>query len=202
MGDFDGKSSPTQMDFSSAAFWIRMYNLPLACMGNEAGRRLGSSVGRVEEVDTNEEGIGWREYLQVRVEISVHRPIVARGRMLRLKDKLLWIDFQYEKLPWFCFRCGMINHGGRRCTKIETRRVSGVDFKPQYGPWLRAGSIRRGSERESHCQGGENDAMEGKGNSITGDCWTEVQRQRSFGEQVGGKGFQSEKGDIPKILFK
>ena len=44
--DFDGRTSPTDLTFKHAAFWIRMVGLPLACMGRETGRMLGTSVGR------------------------------------------------------------------------------------------------------------------------------------------------------------
>jgi hypothetical protein len=35
--DFDGLSLPSEMDFTRAVFWVRMRNLPLACMGKEVG---------------------------------------------------------------------------------------------------------------------------------------------------------------------
>lgn len=31
--EFDGLTPPTQMGFERAAFWVRMFNLPLASMG-------------------------------------------------------------------------------------------------------------------------------------------------------------------------
>lgn len=45
MEDFDGLIPPTQMAFDKVAFWVRMYNLPLACMGTEIGVKLGSTAG-------------------------------------------------------------------------------------------------------------------------------------------------------------
>jgi hypothetical protein len=35
-----------------------MFNLPLACMSKEMGIRIKSTVGKVEEVDVDEEGVG------------------------------------------------------------------------------------------------------------------------------------------------
>jgi hypothetical protein len=40
-----------------------MYNLPLACMGKDIGYQIGSLVGRVEAMDTDEVGVGWGEFL-------------------------------------------------------------------------------------------------------------------------------------------
>ena len=31
--DFDGRTSPLEFTFDRASFWVRMTNLPLACMG-------------------------------------------------------------------------------------------------------------------------------------------------------------------------
>lgn len=31
--EFDGFTPPSQLEFDKAAFWVRMYNLPLACIG-------------------------------------------------------------------------------------------------------------------------------------------------------------------------
>jgi hypothetical protein len=65
--DFDGLSSPTKIDFDQAVFWVRMFNLPLACMGKDVGFQIGSTMGMVEEVDTDEEGVGWGKFLRVRI---------------------------------------------------------------------------------------------------------------------------------------
>jgi hypothetical protein len=35
-----------------------MINMPLACMCKEVGLQIGASLGTVEEVDTNEDGVG------------------------------------------------------------------------------------------------------------------------------------------------
>jgi hypothetical protein len=56
--DFDGCTSPADLSFDKAAFWIRMKNLPLACIGRETGRMLGSSVGTVVAIDIDANGVG------------------------------------------------------------------------------------------------------------------------------------------------
>ena len=43
---------------------MRIDNLPLACMGNTIGRKIGLSVGMVEEVNTEADGMGWGEELR------------------------------------------------------------------------------------------------------------------------------------------
>jgi hypothetical protein len=63
--DFDGLSPPSEIDFTQAVFWVRMHNLPLAYMGKEIGFQIGAMLGTVKEVDANEDGVGWGEFLRV-----------------------------------------------------------------------------------------------------------------------------------------
>jgi hypothetical protein len=142
--DFDGSTSASEFTFDKAAFWIRMKDLPLACMGRETGKMLGSSVGTVEAVDTDGRGIGWGEFLRVRILIDLTKPL-ARGRMLKFQGKTKWIPFQYERLPKFCFNCGVIIHGRTGCSNRSTMKQQ---VQPaQFGLWMRAPSPPRRNER-------------------------------------------------------
>ena len=58
MEDFDGLTLPSNFTFDRETFWVRMINLPLACMGRDIGRKIGMSIGEVATVDTDAEGIG------------------------------------------------------------------------------------------------------------------------------------------------
>lgn len=49
IAEFDGFTPPTHIVFEKAAFWVRMYNLPLACMGLTIRHQIGATVGTVEE---------------------------------------------------------------------------------------------------------------------------------------------------------
>ena len=73
--EFDRLTGPSNLQFEQVALWVRMYDLPLACMGQEVGRQIGSSMGTIEEVETNEEGLGWRKYLRVKVRLDIRKPI-------------------------------------------------------------------------------------------------------------------------------
>lgn len=79
------------------AFWVRMFNLPLACMSKEAGMQIGSSIGTVEEVDTDEVSVKRGEFLRVRVKIDMQKPL-SRGRILKIQGQSVFVVFQYERL--------------------------------------------------------------------------------------------------------
>jgi hypothetical protein len=138
--DFDGLCSVSEIAFEQAEFWVRMSNLPLACMGKEVGFQIGATVGEVQEVDTDEEGVGWGKYLRVRMKIDLTKPL-ARGRTINLLGKKTVVNFQYEKLPRYCFDCGKIFHGREGCTYQGGGKK--MDAGKQYGTWLRVPSPRR-----------------------------------------------------------
>jgi hypothetical protein len=131
-----------------------MFNLPLACMSREMGIRIKSSVGKVEEVEVDEDGMGWGEYLRVRTVLDLSKPI-SRGRILHVRDKTYWITFKCEKLPRFCFQCGTIRHGSRACVAPGGHKRQGQGDDTQFGPWLRVayGGYRRNMAGENNRDG-------------------------------------------------
>lgn len=142
--DYDWRISPTQLKFDKASFWVRMFNLPLACMGREVGRKIGSSMGVVEEIDTDKDGVGWGEFLRVKILVDLYKPL-ARGRKMKLDGNSILIAFKYERLPKFCFHCRVIRHGPEGCMKVsDLRNQGGMN---EFGPWLRAASPTRRAER-------------------------------------------------------
>jgi hypothetical protein len=135
--DYNGLIAPDRMEFSKVLFWVRMFHLPLACMNETMGVKIGCSVGEVEEVETDVDGIGWGEYLRVRIRLDIMKPL-ARGRVLKLNGESSWIEFQYERLPTFCFRCGVIQHRAGGCSAKYRAFSPGESSQAQFGTWLRA----------------------------------------------------------------
>jgi hypothetical protein len=136
--DYDGITPIEGIDFENVAFWVRMFHLPLACMSKAVRQQLGATVGEVEEVDTNDDGMGRGEFLRVRIKVNVKKPL-AQERTLRIRDRSMWITFQYERLPRLCFRCGTISHGRIGCPDSGRRSRHGEEMEMQFGVWLRAG---------------------------------------------------------------
>jgi hypothetical protein len=141
--DFEGLAQPSDFKFDTASFWVRMVNLPLACMGAEVGRKIGATMGMVEAVDVDANGMGWGEFLRVKIRLDLKKPLL-RGRKLNVQGKQVWVTFKYERLPRFCFNCGVICHGKTGCSNKSELRNQGTT---RYGPWLRAASPPRKAER-------------------------------------------------------
>lgn len=79
--------------------------------------------------------------LKLLVEVDLNKPLL-RGKKLRLEDESLWVDFNYEMLPTFCFYCGLIGHFERVCAGKMTDSREGKVCEGQFGEWLRASEPR------------------------------------------------------------
>jgi hypothetical protein len=53
-----------------------------------------------------------------------------------------WFDAQYEKLPFLCFSCGLLGHGGMGCDKPALRNDQ-EKLPYERDPPLRAPEDRR-----------------------------------------------------------
>lgn len=78
LADFDGITLVEELEFEKAAFWVRMYKLPLACMSKAIGHRIGATVEEVLEVEVDDKGVSWGEYLWERIVLDLTKPLSQR----------------------------------------------------------------------------------------------------------------------------
>ncbi|XP_042939395.1 uncharacterized protein LOC122274420 [Carya illinoinensis] len=132
--DFEGFTPINRVKFDSGSFWMRVHDLPLSCMTKVKVAQICSSVGKVEDVEMQEDGSGWGNFLRIQVHLDLTKPI-ARGRTINVRGCSFWVSFTYEKLPKICFSCGCIVHGEEGCTRDMLIKEG---EEQQYGSWLRA----------------------------------------------------------------
>jgi hypothetical protein len=116
LSEFDGGIPSSQWNFTTSPFWIQIHDMPLICMTKAIGSKIGESLGILEAVDTEGDGVEWGSVLRIRVIIDIQKPL-ERGRSLNIAGKVHWVTFKYENLPVFCFSCGRIAHGEAGCPK-------------------------------------------------------------------------------------
>jgi len=51
------------------------------------------------------------------VEIDVEAELRV-GQLMSHEDKKIWLDFKYERLPFYCYSCGKIGHYATYCKDI------------------------------------------------------------------------------------
>uniref|UniRef100_A0A2N9FI47 CCHC-type domain-containing protein n=1 Tax=Fagus sylvatica TaxID=28930 RepID=A0A2N9FI47_FAGSY len=135
----EGDLQPSAVKFTHTIFWIKVVNLPIKCMTREVGEDIGMQVGKLLDVDVpNENGIAWGRFLRIRVEVELAKPLM-RGCIIQVEDdKPVWVDFRYEHLPIFCYKCGFLGHSSSDCTANRSSARVSVFDRDQYGSWLRA----------------------------------------------------------------
>ena len=81
------------------------------------GEILGSKVGTVLKVDTDQRGRVRDSFIRVRTLLDISKPL-RRGLPVQLgkNAEKTWCEIKYERLPIFCFHCGLIGHQWERCT--------------------------------------------------------------------------------------
>ena len=82
-----------------------------------------------------------------------------------------WVQFKYERLPNFCYRCGLLSHALKDCQESRGNNSVGEKEELQYGAWLRGKIFRRYSQ-DSSKRGMEKEA----GNSF-GESGDEIGRR-------------------------
>ncbi|KAM0929264.1 hypothetical protein ACQ4PT_001709 [Festuca glaucescens] len=114
-----GDERPSATDLTSIPMWVKMYDVPWDKQTDENGRKWGSRLGKVTEVDVDASGTKFRDFLRVRIEIPINKRLQTKlttsvkGRLETHSTYIL----RYERVPYFCFWCGFIGHNETVCEK-------------------------------------------------------------------------------------
>lgn len=131
-----GDEQPSKIVLDKVPFWIRLVNLPLNRRNEVAVRAIASRLGEVIDIDVDRLKGGSR-HIRARVIIDVTRPICRFVHVRGGHNENIKIDFRFEKLPNFCYWCGLIGHTVREClVKPES-----IDNKKQE-VWPFMGNLR------------------------------------------------------------
>jgi hypothetical protein len=128
MKKYDSDVLPKDVVFDRLAIWARILALPNRMMTAERGMIIAEPIGLVKKVESDALGRCWGGYMRLRVEISVKEPLM---RVVTLFSSRLQTTesfmVQYERLPIYCFSCGLIGHSYLRCANPADREENG-DF--------------------------------------------------------------------------
>lgn len=138
--------NPRTIEINKMDLWVQLHDMSAGFMSQRVSTDIGNYLGTFLEDDPNNFIGVWREFLRIRVSISLDIPIKRRMKLRKSEKDWCWVNFKYEAIPTFCFICGMIGHGERFCEAIFDTPLESIE-KP-YGAWLRADS-----RRKSHTMG-------------------------------------------------
>lgn len=62
---------------------VTVHQLPLMGMNKKVREKIGGALGTLEEVEVEEDDVGWGKHLWVRVNLDLTKPL-ARGQKITL----------------------------------------------------------------------------------------------------------------------
>ena len=130
----------TNISFTHSPLWIQVWGLPFESMTEEVGKDLGSKLGKYIESDRRSWLSEQAKFLRIRVDIPIDKPLRRGGNIVNMEEDKHWVTFKYERLPNFCFLCGILGHDEKHCSSSQDRS----ECSRQYGDWLRANNGARG----------------------------------------------------------
>lgn len=138
---FDARLRASDIRFDKMEIWARITDLPIGWMNENKGKPVMSKLGKVISLDVDADGKASGGFLRGRVSIDLGKPIM-RGVLLRVRrtEEPKWFQAQYERLPYYCYACGIIGHSERECELPAARDEHG---RLPYDLQLRAPEERR-----------------------------------------------------------
>ena len=137
--DFDPRLRSSDIRFDSMTIWARIVDLPFEWMNDKKGLKIARLIDKHCSVDVDEFGEASGTFLRARVAIPIDQPL-RRWVTVRRGSTDVSFNLQYEKLPFFCFSCGLIGHRELECRSLADRDDAG---KLPFDRGLRAPEDRR-----------------------------------------------------------
>lgn len=78
-------------------------------------RAIAGCLGLVLEVDVDYFGL--ELFCRVKMRLNIFNPLRRRQRIRRKDGDVATIDYKYEGLPHFSFRCGVLGHSDKDCNE-------------------------------------------------------------------------------------
>ncbi|KAM0883033.1 hypothetical protein ACQ4PT_031892 [Festuca glaucescens] len=177
----DADVSPVDVVFDRLAIWARILKLPTRLMRADRGLEIARPIGIVKRVEADSIGRCWGPYMRVRVEIDVNEPLLRYVTVTssRLQSSTTY-EVLYERLPLYCFSCGLLGHSTLVCASPAERDENGD---------LPYTAKKLSAEDSSKISGGSSSSTAASGgNSIPGSRGSEgssVQGGRGYGRGAG-----------------
>lgn len=112
------------MVLSFSPLWIRFYNLPFGYRSNDKIKTIAKTIGEVMEIE--EDFLDINPYVGIRVWLDITK-ILKWSQLIGTKgSSTVKITVKCERLPRFCFLCGIISHIEKDCSNfVEEDKESG-----------------------------------------------------------------------------
>ncbi|KAM0841990.1 hypothetical protein ACQ4PT_058650 [Festuca glaucescens] len=122
MKKYDVEVQPDQVVFDRLAIWARIISLPNRLMTADRGMVIAAPIGVVKRVESDALGRCWGGYMRLRVEVKVDEPLMRAVTVFSSRLQIAEsFAVQYERLPIYCFSCGLLGHSTLACPNPADR---------------------------------------------------------------------------------
>ncbi|XP_048422913.1 uncharacterized protein LOC103963932 [Pyrus x bretschneideri] len=123
-----------ELELNVVPFWTQIRGMPLGLASVENVQRVIKEAG---EFIAMEDSGHARGFVRVRILVDTGKPLFKGCWIRREPNKETWVEFRYERLQDFCYKCGRIGHINTECSA----EMSG-EGEVAYGEWIKAPPIR------------------------------------------------------------
>ncbi|KAF4383757.1 hypothetical protein G4B88_020079 [Cannabis sativa] len=109
--------NPRTVNLNTLDLWLQIHDLQNGFMTMKVAKDAANYAGTFIESDPNNFTGVWREYLRVRVTLSLDLPLKRRMKFRKRDGDSFYATFRYESVPTFCFICGLMGHSERLCPR-------------------------------------------------------------------------------------
>ena len=96
----------SNISFTYSLFWGQIWGLPFDMMTE----KIGSNLGIFMAVDTRSWMLEQAKFMRIKLNLPLEKPLRRCGKVASLEGESFCIQFRYERLPVFFFRCGVMGH--------------------------------------------------------------------------------------------
>ncbi|XP_017625103.1 uncharacterized protein LOC108468758 [Gossypium arboreum] len=115
---------PLKVPLILAPFWIQIHDVPIDLFSENLAIQMGSFLGDFIEYDGSNLGKENRNYMRIRVQIDVRRPLKMKKQIM-FQGRCAYVRFKCEILSLFCFYYGRPGHNDSFC---EAKMALGVEI--------------------------------------------------------------------------
>ncbi|KAB2601993.1 hypothetical protein D8674_002998 [Pyrus ussuriensis x Pyrus communis] len=123
-----------EMELNAVPFWTQLRGIPLGLASVENVQRVIKEAGQFIAMEDTGHARG---FVRVRILVDTEKPLFKGCWIRRESNKETWVEFRYERLQDFCYKCGRIGHINTECSA----EMSG-EGEVAYGEWIKAPPIR------------------------------------------------------------
>lgn len=121
-----------EISSKESTFILQIYGFPFMFVHEETTKKIGNIIGRVYQGNISKKCVVENRFLRLKIELEVYKPIPTDFFEERANGEDRWIQFKYERIVDFCYKCGALDHVTGKCHYEKTTCIttkSGISTK-------------------------------------------------------------------------